>query len=149
MSLDLSPITQDALSVIVQNYNALVGSARAINDTDYSFGVPTRNLAADDPRTTFLLVTPLNFSSTAGRTRILYNRIDLTPLAPAQVYLSAGMTTVASVIPQINDSYGILLVAADYVNEPLGEVGVVSEVTLRDASLLFVGTLRYILNATA
>lgn len=145
MTLSASPITQDALSVIVQNYNATVGPEQQLNDIDFFFAKPTPNVDSLETNSTILMVSTAALGVNALSIRIIYNRINLSlNTTPAPVYLQPGVTALSAYIDQINLFHGINLVPSDYTDKEIESADTLSQVQILPDSLMFVGAVPYV-----
>lgn len=152
MAIDLSPTTQDALSLIVQNYNQGLDPALHLDDTDFVFNAPMVNPDVAYARNTRLYAKPTAISGKYGRVTIYYNRIDLTAIGAKPIITRGAATMMADIVPLLNDFYGINLVATDYNNVALPAQGgglTQAILTATVGSLMFIGTLDFDLEAGA
>lgn len=145
MAYDPSPTTQDALSIIIQNFNNGLDSDLHIDDTNFVFNAPVVNNNAVYNKNTKLIAMPIATSGKYGRAEIYYNRMDVTQLPTATISRGAG-TKMADVIAKINDNYGINIVAADYENDNLPANGT-AVLRIKSTSLAFLNNLTFTLTA--
>lgn len=145
MAIDLSPTTQDALSIIVQKYNQGLDPALQLNDTDYLFDAATANPDVEYNKSTRLRARPTAVSGKVGAVFVYYNRIDLSAVDQKPIVTKGTATKVADVVPLLNSYFGINLVAADYINSDLPTVNGDTTVVITVGSLLFQGTLEFTL----
>lgn len=139
MPLSTDPLTTDALSIIVLNYNKDEQPNRQLNDVDYSFSAPSVNsnlqISAKD---TVVTASPFATSGKYGKTSIYYNRLKLSDLTSPPPIVKNINTTMADVVNQINSYYGINMVEADYV--PVSDLtGTNVTLVARATSYLFIG----------
>ena len=144
MAYDPSPTTQDALSLIIQNFNNGLDPTLHLDDTNFLFDAPIVNPDADSTKNTRLYVRPVAISGRYGRVAVYYDRIDLTAVTDKPVITRGAATLWSQVVPLINQYYGINIVAADYTDGPLpAQVGTITDVPLAvtNSSLMFIGSL--------
>lgn len=115
MALSTDPNTTDALSRIVQLYNVDELPVNQLNDNDFSFSTPSVNTDMNkSPRNSVVVASAYAVSGKIGKTRIYYNRQSLSDLPSPPLIVKDVNTTLADVVDQVNDYYGINLIAADY-----------------------------------
>lgn len=147
MAIDLSPTTQDALSLIVQNYNAGLDPALQLNDTDFVFDPPTVNTDVASSRNTRLRAKPTATSGKYGRVTIYYNRIDFGAFSDKPVVKRGTATKYSDIVPLLNDYFGINIVTADYTDATLPVANGDTTLNAKSTSLMFLGGLTFTLAA--
>ena len=141
MALSTDPNTTDALSRIVQLYNADELPDNQLNDAEFSFSNPSVNTDTNkSPRNTLVVASAYATSGKIGKTRIYYNRQSLADLPSPPTIVIAANTTLADVVAQLNDYYGLNIVAADY-DTTASVAGTSVTIVAKATSYLFIGQI--------
>lgn len=146
MAYDPSPTTQDALSIIIQNFNNGLDPSLHLDDTNFVFDVPTPNPDVAYSQNTRLFAMPTAVSGRYGRAVIYYDRMNLAAMPTAATVSRGSATKMSGIIAQINSFYGINLVAADYEDDNLPVNGAAT-LRIKSGSLLFINNLPFTLTA--
>jgi hypothetical protein len=123
MTIDTLPTTQEALSVIVNQYNHGKASNLQINDTDYVFLPPVINTDVANVGDTLLHVKHHPKTGKIGGINLYYNRINLSEITTEVIVKKGSFTLISQIISSINDALGLNLTAADYVDASILPVG--------------------------
>jgi hypothetical protein len=141
MTIDTSPTTQDALSLIVQQYNFGKASNLQINGDDFIFETPSVNTNVTYLRNTRLRVRPKPNTATLDTKNIFYNRIDLNTILGSPTIVKGSATHVADIIDLINNYFGINLVSLDYDNDDITALTGDYYLQSKAGSYMFIGAL--------
>lgn len=139
-TFDPSNTTQDALSILVQNFNESRALEKQINMVDFEYDNPAVDVfSGSNPRSTVLRVRPLLSSGQVGHIALRYERIDLNQLSDYQ-HVAGASSRVSDIIDSINARFGINLTSRDYVDVNLPLSGNTVIVPTKPISYLFYGS---------
>ncbi len=140
MALSNDPTTTDHLSRIVQNWNKGEEDRYKLNDSDFVFSAPIVNpkpLVAPGGNT-IVEARTLATSSKIGISHIYYDRVNLAELPSPPLITKNQNTTIADVVAQLNDYYGLYIVADDY-DTTASVAGSSVTITAKATSYMFIG----------
>ena len=104
--------------------------------TDIDFGTPEAYSGSRSPRTNRIYLTPKASSIMVGRATVYFDKIDLATITSLAVVKGAA-TTIAELLPQINDEMGVALEVTDIVPGALPGSGTTFTLTASAGNLLF------------
>ncbi len=141
MALDFSPTTQDALSLLVQRYNAgLPADKQITNDTDFLLSGPLAAKSMQVPNTE-VQVTIKAGTGGRGRIHIRYNRFALEGAAAIRLGWDETVTTLHALLPQINQAFGLKIQESDVDNVAITQS--TASLTVKPSCYRYTGTLTF------